>query len=1257
MYQLQEIFVEKMPDLATESQTLTRELLNQSLISARVRIINRYIIKGLSEDEFQDSIYKVFAEKNADFCYNSLEAAVENNDYLITELLPGQFDMRASAAMECLKLIYGNFEAMVKFQRIVVFGEALDQDRRSAIGKVLINPVEMRQGDPVVNFVEAGQINARPPQMEGFIHLDDGELADFYKTQQFAMSLADLSCIRTYFNKEGRDPNETELKVLDTYWSDHCRHTTFLTNLDSVEFNSKMSKEAAAYDKYLALRHDLGIVHKPVTLMDLASIGAKALKKSGDLADLDESEEINACSIIREVRTPQGTEPYIIQFKNETHNHPTEIEPFGGAATCLGGAIRDPLAGRAFVYQAMRISGAMDPTMNPADTLAGKLPQRTISTQAARGYSSYGNQIGLAAGVVHEIYHPGYAAKRMEVGAVIGSAPLASVNRKIPQEGDIVLLVGGRTGRDGVGGATGSSKSHDGMSLETSGAEVQKGNAPTERKVQRLIRNDQVRRLIKRCNDFGAGGVSVAVGELADGLIIDLDQVPVKYQGLTATETAVSESQERMAMVISPMDLVEMTGYLDAENLESAVIAKVTKEPKLILMWRGQVVVDLDRDFLDSAGAPNYQSVIIESSHEEAPQKTAGAINSVVPAIKNETKIQTLTEQQVLSALAKLNNQSQKSLHELFDSTNGCGTVTLPYGGRLQNTESSHMAALIPVGNTVSEDASIMTYGFDPHRSQMDQFLGAYYAVVESLTKMAATGAGIEHTRLSFQEYFKKLGQVPENWGIPVKSLLGALMAQLDFKTPSIGGKDSMSGSFLELSVPPTLISFAVNTMPGERVLGNVLSNHGVLYQISTPSVDGLPDAACLLKIAAFIKAANEQELISACDTCAKGSAMTLLNMAWGNEVGFDAHLPNDPMANKPEDFILQVSLKNEPDLIRLAKKGGIHLLKVGQTNPHGSILLNGAQLTANQTFEAASQRLSPVFLRNQSKGESISNITDRRMPLIFPKGLAIEKPRVLITVFPGSNCEYDVARAFDQAGADSKIYVFKNRDQADLKQSIVELSGEIKKSQILMIPGGFSAGDEPDGSGKFIANVFRNQLVADSIGGLMDDRSGLILGICNGFQALVRLGLLPDGRITEPRADLPLLAVNSIGRHMDTIARVRVASAASPWLSYVKPGEVYSVPISHGEGRFMGTPKVLESLINNGQIITQYCDGQGNATMDAPFNPNGSTLAIEGIISPDGRVLGKMGHNERWQEGLFRNYSGEFDMKLFQAGVDYFKR
>ncbi len=1241
MIQIQSVFVEKRDELAIQSQTLTKELQDLGLITGSVRVLARYITTGLSAEDFEDSIYKVFADRNADQTWRELEAAAGGDQILMTELLPGQFDMRANAAQECIQLIYGNFDARVKFQQLMVFSESLTPQELAAVRKHLINPVEMREGSLEVSFAEASSVQTQPCAYDRFNDLTREELTAFHEDQRMAMSLDDLQCIQDYFRAEGRVPNETELKVLDTYWSDHCRHTTFSTQITEVRFEGETRLEQEGYELYRSLRRSLGRDGRPQTLMDLATIGTRALKASGHVRDLDESEEINACSIIREIRTEQGTEPYIIQFKNETHNHPTEIEPFGGAATCLGGAIRDPLAGRAYVYQAMRITGAMDPTQPPEATLPGKLPQRTISLQAARGYSSYGNQIGLAAGIVHEIYHPGYLAKRMEVGAVIGSSPVRAVDRRVPEAGDVVLLVGGRTGRDGVGGATGSSRSHDESSMETSGSEVQKGNAPTERKLQRLIRNDEVRKLIRRCNDFGAGGVSVAVGELAPGLVIDLDRVPLKYQGLTATETAVSESQERMAMVIAPGDLDRFCAYLDEENLEYASIATVTDDERLVMTWRGQPVVDLKRSFLDSAGALGYQAILIE-----------GADPSPAAA-----KPQEVSKNAILDSLLDLNRQNQKSLHELFDSTNGCATVTLPYGGEHQETESSHMAALIPCGDTVSKDASIMTWGFDPFASEQDQFKGAYLAVAESLARMAASGAGIEGARLSFQEYFQKLGKDPVIWGKPMKSLLGALKAQMDFKVPAIGGKDSMSGSFGEIHVPPTLISFAVNTMPGELVLGNVLSGAGSLYRLNTKTDDGLPDAKTLQRNAELIRRGNGKGLISACDNLSRGPVMTLLNMAWGNHAGLSAELSGDLYAAAPADFLIQIKAGQDTAWEELVQAMDATAEKIGSSDESGELFINGVSLKVEETLEQAHRRLSPIFKRSRMAGDTVENLNYTRAPIIAPRGFQTQEPKVLITVFPGSNCEYDLARAFRSAGAKPEFHVFRNRDQADLKASVSALARDIRSSQILMIPGGFSAGDEPDGSGKFIANALRNPEIARAIGDLLEERSGLILGICNGFQALVRLGLVPYGKITEPSEEMPMLAMNSIGRHMDTIAKVRVASNASPWLTGVRPGEVYSVPISHGEGRFMAPEKVLDELRANGQIITQYCDADGNATMASPQNPNGSLLAIEGIISPDGRILGKMGHNERWQAGLFRNYPGSFDMKLFQSGVDYFRK
>lgn len=1232
---MKEILVKKRQGFNTDSINLTKELQDGGLLDGSVEILRRYVTEGLSDKEFKDSIYKVFADVNADDVFMDFASATEGKAYLITELLPGQFDMRANAAEECLRLICGNFQAKVRYQNVLVFDRELTADSREKLIKRLINPVEMRLGEVSLNFTDESHEKTMPIRYQGFKDLTEEGLKAFHEDQDLAMSLEDLVCVRDYFKSEDRDPTETEMKVLDTYWSDHCRHTTFNTHLTQVTFEEGTREEKAAFDAYQNLKKDLGRQDRAMTMMEMATIGTKALKKAGLAQDLDESEEINACSIIRQVETKAGKKPMIIQFKNETHNHPTEIEPFGGAATCLGGAIRDPLAGRAYVYQAMRVTGAKDPTEAPEKTLEGKLPQATISKEAARGYSSYGNQIGLAAGVVHEVYHPGFVAKRMEVGAVIGCAPVDAVDRRVPEPGDVIVLAGGRTGRDGVGGATGSSKSHDTSSMESSGAEVQKGNAPSERKLQRLMRKDEARRLIKRCNDFGAGGVSVAVGEIADGLVVDLDKVPLKYAGLTATETAVSESQERMAFCLNESDWQEFKGYLDEENIEGTIIATVTEDPRLIMTWQGEKVVNLSRDFLDSAGATQKQTVNVTASDQALPAESDFSV------AKLEEK------------LSDLNHQNQRSLHEMFDSTNGCATVTLPYGGRLQRTEANHMAALIPVDDEVSTDASLMTFGYNPYLAQADPFKGAYYAVLESLAKLAAAGGGIKDSYLSFQEYFEKLGQDPAKWGLPVKALLGALKAQLEFKAPAIGGKDSMSGTFNDLSVPPSLLSFAVNTMASDKILQNVLTGQGDLYQLVCQS-PALEEAEEFLAMADFICQANDMGYLTAADACHQGAILTLINMAYGNQAGFQVDLAG-PFDYAPQNFLLEVASDKSQALENLAQDLGVSLAKIGRSDLTGDLTINGESYSLEKAWNLANQRLAPVFKENKKEGETLAELAFEGSPLILPESLTHAKPRALITVFPGTNCEYDVQRAFRSAGAETEIFVLKNRDVKELTESIRDLAERIQQSQIVMLPGGFSAGDEPDGSGKFIANVFRNSQVEKAVANLLDERLGLMLGICNGFQALVRLGLLTEGRIVEPREDFPLLTVNTIGRHVDSIVKVRVASNASPWLKYVKPGQVYDVPVSHGEGRFMADEALLKELMDQGRIITQYCDEQGRATMAAPFNPNGSTLAIEGITSPDGRVLGKMGHNERWQPGLFRNYQGNFDMKLFQAGVDYF--
>ncbi|PKK39376.1 Phosphoribosylformylglycinamidine synthase, synthetase subunit [Clostridiaceae bacterium JG1575] len=1235
-----DIFVEKRPFYDTERQSLKQELeeaLNERIPS--FRLLEHYRVEGLEDEELKKALPRVFADPNTEDYF--LEAPhFEGQELIVTELLPGQFDMRSAAAQECLQLAVGRFGARVSNQRVLLFERPLAQPLRRRILEVLVNPMEMREGSLEAESLKEAPSTERVPIYEGLRQASPQELVDVHHRHGLAMSLRDLALVVAYFREEGRDPSETELKVLDTYWSDHCRHTTFSTHLKEISVAPGLPLEEEALALWQTLRRETQREHKPKTLMELATLGARVLKKRGLAPDVDESEEINACSIHRTLRTEKGDLACLLQFKNETHNHPTEIEPFGGAATCLGGAIRDPLAGRAYVYQAMRVTGAADPTQPREATLPGKVPQRVICREAARGYSSYGNQMGLAAGVVHEHYHPGYVAKRLEVGAVLGAVPLHYVQRSEPCPGDVVLLVGGRTGRDGVGGATGSSKSHTEDSMKRSGAEVQKGNAPTERKIQRLMRNEKAVRLIRRCNDFGAGGVSVAVGELAPGLRIDLDRVPLKYQGLSATETAVSESQERMAMVLRPEDLAEFQGYLDDENLEYAPIAEVTKEPRLRMIWHGQEVVNLSREFLDQAGAVNEVQVHLAPSSKGTVEQAEEAV----------------TLERIQAAFRDLNGQSQKPLHQYFDSTNGCATVLMPYGGETQETESCAMVCRIPVPDGVSLDASVMSYGFDPFQTEKDPFRGAYLAVAESLAKLVSVGAGIQGAYLSFQEYFQKLGEDPVAWGEPTKALLGALCAQMDFETPAIGGKDSMSGTFGERHVPPTFISFAVATMPSERVIHNVLGSEASIVRVRMPRTHGLPDAQALKAYAKKVRIANENGWIQAQDTCRGGAVPTLLRMSFGNRCGGDFQITEEPFQPMPCDFLLALDPEHEAEFLHLIAEVPCTCQPLGRTKPEGPLTLNGLLIDQEELLGVAKERLAAVY-GGTPKERLLS------APTLFapsPKGVLyaktpVSRPQVVVPIFPGTNCEYDLTRAFQKAGANVLPFVLKNRDQKELKASLEELARAIDASEILMLPGGFSAGDEPKGSGKFIANVLRSAPVARALTRLLDQREGLILGICNGFQALVRVGLLPHGALRDLRREDPLLMSNVAGHHMDGIARVRVASNASPWLRNVRVGEVFKVPFSHGEGRFMASQEELLRLARSHQIATQYCNASGQASMQAADNPNGSSFAVEGLLSPDGRIFGKMGHNERWAPGLLKNVPGSYDMKLFESGVRYF--
>lgn len=1249
---MKELFVYKKSGLDVEASVTGRTIKEDLGIEIKeLLVINRYIINNISDDEFEKAMYKVFAEKNADMVSLDFESILKEDDiYVITELLPGQFSMRNAAAEECLQFIFEDFGYEVKSQKIFLIRggkKFLNEENVRRIKSYLINPLEMREGVFSVNFEKNEKIIEMPEIYRGFKDFTDDELANFHKKMSLAMSLDDLKTVREHFSKKGVDPSETEIRVLDTYWSDHCRHTTFNTVLTEVAFEKEDSVERRIYDGYLGLKKRLERENKPVTLMEMATIGARYLKAENLVTDLDVSEEINACSIKRTLTTDKGSEDYLIMFKNETHNHPTEIEPFGGAATCLGGAIRDPLSGRSFVYQAMRVTGAADPTESVENTLAGKLPQKKITTIAAKGYSSYGNQIGLSAGHVHEIYHPGYKAKRMEVGAVIASTPEKYVIREVPEPGDLVILVGGRTGRDGIGGATGSSKSHDTKSIETSGAEVQKGNAPTERKIQRLMRKNEVKVLIRRCNDFGAGGVSVAVGELADGLKIYLDRVPLKYEGLNATETAISESQERMAIVIKKDKLDEFMGYLSEENLSGTVIAEVTEKKNLLMEWYGNTVCDLERSFLDTAGARSYQKVMVK--HDEDIKKE-----------KNET----LDKESIRNLLLDLNNQSQRALNENFDSTNGCATSVLPFGGTYQDTESSFMAASVPLERGIAEESTVMSYGFDPYLSSENQVKGANTAVVESLAKIAASGADIKNVRLSFQEYFEKLSGNEEKWGKPLKSLLGALKAQIDYSVPAIGGKDSMSGTFNDLNVPPTLISFAVNTIKTDKILTNLLKGEGNLYILKSDFDEyGLIESRSFIRNCSLIVRLNNDGLLSACDPCHRGYLMTLLNMAYGERRGLEIQksvIESEGLNEKhPECFVLAVdSLKVKEFEKATANLSDINLTFAGTYDDTGIIKAVEFEGRVTDLIDISNEKLGRIFTLNKKSGEKVTDLEfNDRGNTVYDGEPIVGKPKVLLLAMPGTNCEYDMERAFVKAGAEVKTFVLRNRDREDLKWSIDEFAKEIRECNILGFPGGFSAGDEPDGSGKFIANVLWNEKIKDAVHDLVKARKGLVIGICNGFQALIRTGLVTYGEIREPEKTMPLLTANEVGKHMDYIAKVRVATVKSPWLRYVNTGETYSVPVSHGEGRFMAEDEVLKDIIKKGMVMTQYCDPSGNATMEAPYNPNGSVMAIEGIVSPCGRILGKMGHNERWEKGLMKNFSSDFDMQIFKAGVDYFKK
>ncbi len=1249
------IYVEKKPGFDVEARALAHELRTILGIEGleALRLINRYDVEGITEELFAACVPTVFSEPQVDIATEELPVSADAPGTVVfaVEFLPGQFDQRADSASECIQLISQGERPAVRSAKVYVLEGALSEADVEAVKRYVINPVEAREAslEPRATLKQETPEPEPVEVLDGFLDLDQEGLAAFIEERGLAMDLADITFCQEYFAGEKRAPTITEIKVIDTYWSDHCRHTTFGTVLDDVAIDDETVQKA--FDAYLAMRHELGRDEKPVCLMDMGTIGAKYLKHKGILTGLDESEEINACTVKVKVDVDGKDEDWLFLFKNETHNHPTEIEPFGGAATCIGGAIRDPLSGRSYVYQAMRVTGAADPTVPVSQTMEGKLPQRKLVTTAAAGYSSYGNQIGLATGQVSELYHPGYVAKRMEVGAVVGATPADHVRRECPAPGDKNEQIGGRTDRDGNRGTSGSSKAHNVESIEKDGAEVQKGNAPMERKLQRLFRRKDACRLIKRCNDFGAGGVSVAIGELADGLDIDLNQVPKKYEGLDGTELAISESQERMAVALAPEDVSEFMGYAREENLEATVVATVTEEPRVRLRWNGSTIVDLTRAFLASNGAPKHQK-----AHVEARQVWQPAWGGATVA------------ERMRALLTDLNVASNKGLSERFDSTIGAGTVLMPFGGATQLTPAQAMVAKFPVfGETTT--VSGMAWGFNPYLMSADQFGGAYLAVVESVAHLVATGFDHKRAYLTFQEYFERLRTEPERWGKPVASVLGALMAQVDLGIGSIGGKDSMSGSFESLDVPPTLVSFAVATGSVDRVVSpefKAVGSRVVRIAPSTYADDHRAPASELLEVFDLVEKLTAADCALAASAPGYGgSAEALFKMSVGNRIGLeladdvDVESLFEPMYGS---FIVELS--DEADEV-LAQAGEHVVVEPLGTTVEAFIL------------ETASERIDLAELQEAWEGAIESVFPYRtpadeaaKLPAVEPvtwkaseKGVApfvyagekFARPRVIIPVFPGNNCEYDTARAFEAAGAAADVFVINNLTPEAVVESTHELARRIRESQIVMIPGGFSGGDEPDGSAKFITAFFRAPEVTEAVRELLQSRDGLMLGICNGFQALVKLGLVPYGDIVTATADAPTLTFNTIGRHQSRLVRTRVASDLSPWLSACQPGDIHTVAISHGEGRFVANDEVLAKLVAGGQIATQYVDVTGTPSMNLDVNPNGSVMAIEGITSPDGRVFGKMGHAERRGEGLYQNVPGDKFMPIFESGVKYF--
>ncbi len=1237
------VYVEKKPGFDVEARQLSHELRHTLGVKGlkNVRIINRYDVEGIGKKLFDQCVPTVFSEPQSDNVFFELPTFAKSAKVFAVEFLPGQFDQRAASASECIQLISQGERPEVASAKVYVLEGRVSKAGTQAVKDYVINPVEAREASLETRDTLALELETPQPVevLEGFRRFGQKRLGAFIEERGLAMDLADITFCQDYFKAERRDPTITEIKMIDTYWSDHCRHTTFGTVLDEVTIDDAVVQRA--FDRYLQVRHELGRDQKPVCLMDMGTIGAKWLQHTGQLTGLDESEEINACTVKVTVDVDGEDQDWLFLFKNETHNHPTEIEPFGGAATCIGGAIRDPLSGRSYVYQAMRVTGAADPTVPVSETLAGKLPQRKLVRTAAAGYSSYGNQIGLATGQVSELYHPGYVAKRMEIGAVVGATPASHVRRERPAPDDVIVLLGGRTGRDGIGGATGSSKAHKTSSLTTCGAEVQKGNPPIERKLQRLFRREDACRLIKRCNDFGAGGVSVAIGELADGLDINLDLVPKKYEGLDGTELAISESQERMAVALAPEDVDEFLGYAREENLEATVVATVTADARLRMKWNGDTIVDLSREFLDSNGAPKHQRVHVKAAQPWAP-----------------TWEGTTVAERLRSVLCDLNVASNKGLSERFDSTIGAASALMPFGGRTQLSPAMGMVAKLPVdGETTT--VSGMAWGYNPYLSSANQFTGAYLAVVESVARLVACGLSHKDAYLTFQEYFERLRDEPERWGKPAGAVLGALMAQLDLGIGSIGGKDSMSGSFEDLDVPPTLVSFATAVGSLDRVTSPEFKRAGSKVVLVAPHYgdDGItPKPASMLATLTFVEQLIGDGDATAVATAGYGClAEALFKMCVGNQLGVDLWGLDANRLFVPAygTFVVEVS-----DCTYVPPSSAlVNIAHVGTVLDEYALIAAGEHIDLAAEQEAWEARLEPVF-PYRGQGETVEQVSyriaDASVTRPAPK-VGLAKPRVVIPVFPGNNCEYDSARAFRRAGADVTTFVVNNLTPEAVVESTNRLVEEIDRSQIVMIPGGFSGGDEPDGSAKFITAFFRAPQVTEAVRKLLNERDGLMLGICNGFQALVKLGLVPYGDIVPMTDDCPTLTFNTIGRHQSRLVRTRVASDLSPWLSKCEVGDIHNIAISHGEGRFVASDELLAQLVANGQVATQYVDEQGVPSMDLCVNPNGSALAIEGITSPDGRVLGKMGHTERAADGLYQNVPGNAFQPLIEGGVAYF--